>query len=165
MKLKVKKINNDLELKYATDGSSGIDITLIRDVKYEDFLICEQDDEMPFESVANIPCGFCVEIPSGFEGQIRPRSSATKKGINVHFGTIDSDYRGEVYIQASLICPEIAMDICESNADEKVNHLIIKKGTRIAQLVICPVVKCDIEYCSELSMTQRGEGKFGSTGD
>lgn len=162
MKLKVKKLKEKCNICYSTEGSSGIDIELIDDIKYDDFLVQEQDDELPYESVANIPCGFCVEIPYGFEGQIRPRSSATKKGINIHFGTIDSDYRGEVYIQASLICPETAMEIDEKK-DEN-NSLIIKKGTRIAQLVICPVQKCEIVFCDELSDTKRGSGGFGSTG-
>ncbi len=99
-----------------------------------------------------VPTGFIVEIPAGFEAQIRPRSGlAIRQGIGVlnSPGTIDSDYRGEVKI---IISNFGASDFNYS------------KGDRIAQMVICPVIQAVWEEVPELTGTGRGEGGFGHTG-
>jgi len=96
--------------------------------------------------------GYEIEIPPGYEGQVRPRSGlAAKKGVTVlnSPGTIDEDYRGEFKI--------ILINHGEDPWD-------IKKGDRIAQLVIAPVTHAQVQVVSELSETDRGQGGFGSTG-
>ena len=127
---------------YETQGSSGMDIAAFLDgeIKIE-----------PGEK-ALVPTGFSLSIPKGFEIQIRPRSGlAAKKGISVLNtpGTIDSDYRGE--IKVILI-----------NLGEK--SFIVEKGLRIAQMILCPVVKAKLKEVESLEDTKRGSGGFGSTG-
>jgi dUTP pyrophosphatase len=138
MKLKIKKLIPDLDLRYHSDGASGIDL-------------CAGDyAKIDFGETLRIRTGICVEVPDGYEGQIRPRSSISFEGIIVHSGTVDCDYRGEIF----LVLSNIDSDECK----------LINLGQRIAQLVICPVQKCDIEFVDELSETKRGDGGFGSTG-
>jgi len=99
-----------------------------------------------------IPTGIAVAIPEGYEGQIRPRSGlAVKYGVAIvnSPGTIDSDYRGEIKI--------ILMNL----GDEP---FVVQDGVRIAQLVITPVVRAELEEVAELPETSRSEGGFGHTG-
>jgi dUTP pyrophosphatase len=101
---------------------------------------------------AIVPCGFEMAVPVGFEAQIRPRSGlAAKFGVTVLNapGTIDADYRGEVKV--------ILVNHGEQNFD-------IKRGDRIAQMVIAPVSGAAFEAVETLDATERGEGGFGSTG-
>jgi len=101
---------------------------------------------------ALIPTGFALSIPPGFEVQIRPRSGlAAKKSITVLNtpGTIDADYRGEIKV------------ILINLGKEK---FIVENGLRIAQMVVCPVVKAQFDLVDELEETLRGAGGFGSTG-
>lgn len=101
---------------------------------------------------ALVPCGFRMEIPEGFEVQVRPRSGlALKHGITLPNapGTIDADYRGELGV--------IVMNAGE--AAFEIGH-----GDRIAQLVVAPVVQAGFEPVGQLGKTTRGEGGFGSTG-
>jgi len=94
-----------------------------------------------------------VEIPEGFEIQVRPRSGlAVKHGIGIlnSPGTIDSDYRGEIKI--------IMMNFSKED-------FVIKRGERIAQLVLSRVYRADLEEKSDLLKTKRGEGGFGHTGN
>lgn len=101
---------------------------------------------------AIVPCGFSIALPEGFEGQVRPRSGlAAKHGVTVLNapGTIDADYRGEVKV--------ILINHGEQNFD-------IRRGERIAQLVIAPVSAVTLTLKDELDATQRGDGGFGSTG-
>ena len=101
---------------------------------------------------ALIPTGLCFELPKGFEAQIRPRSGlALKHGVTVlnSPGTIDSDYRGEVQI-ILINLGAVAFTI--------------RRGERIAQMVIAPVVQAKITSSKKLAKTQRGAGGFGSTG-
>ena len=103
-------------------------------------------------SRALIPTGLMMELPSGFEGQVRPRSGlAVKHGVTVLNapGTIDADYRGE--IQVLLI-----------NLGQE--DFTVERGMRIAQLVIATVEQAQISWAEELSATQRGAGGFGSSG-
>jgi dUTP pyrophosphatase len=101
---------------------------------------------------AAIPTGLIMEIPEGFEGQVRPRSGlALKHGITClnSPGTIDSDYRGEVKVILANLGTEA---------------FIIERGMRIAQLVIAPVTRVSITEVTALTETSRSAGGFGSTG-
>lgn len=141
MKLKVKVINkseNKLPA-YQTSGSAGMDV-----FSNEDYILKPERRTI-------ISTGLFVEIPQGYEIQIRPRSGmAAKYGITVlnSPGTIDSDYRGEIGV--------ILYNSGQSNFE-------IRKGDRIAQLVLAPVFQAEWEEVKELSDTDRGEGGFGST--
>lgn len=140
MKLKIKLHSDGYAPTRATDGSAAMDL---RARGYHDL--------MP-GARALIPCGIFVEIPPGYVGQVCPRSGHTLKlGVTVLNapGLIDSDYRGEV----GVILANFGHD-----------SLMIMPGDRIAQLMITPVVTCDIVTVDELSETQRGAGGFGSTG-
>ena len=99
-----------------------------------------------------VPTGLYVAIPDGYEGQVRPRSGlALKHGLTLvnSPGTIDSDYRGEVGLIVGNIGPE---------------PYTVERGTRIAQLVIAPVVQAEIVEVESLEATHRGDGGFGHTG-
>ena len=140
MDVKIKRIGNGKLPTYETEGSAGADCYARIDEKI--YLWGGQR--------ITIPLGFAVEIPEGYEMQIRGRSGlARKNGIDCFQGTIDSDYRGEV--SAILINTSDAM-------------LQINPGDRIAQAVIAPVIKARWNEVEELSETKRGEGGFGSTG-
>ena len=142
--VKIKKLENfQGELpQYESAGASGFDLRarLAAPVLLE-----------PGKRVM-IPTGLAVEIPLGFEIQIRPRSGwASKKGIlpvNTP-GTIDADYRGELKV-ALINLGEEAVEIVDQD--------------RMAQAVLCPVFQADFEEVKELSDTVRGAGGFGSTG-
>lgn len=99
-----------------------------------------------------IPTGLKLEIPEGFEGQVRPRSGlALRHGIGMVNapGTIDSDYRGEV----SVLLVNLGQE-----------PFVVEPGARIAQLVICPVARAELVEVASLSETERGAGGYGSTG-
>jgi dUTP pyrophosphatase len=99
-----------------------------------------------------VPCGFAIALPSGYEGQIRPRSGlAARHGLTVVNapGTIDADYRGEVKVALINLGTE---------------DVIIERGMRIAQLVVAPVARVAWDVASELEPTERGAGGFGHTG-
>jgi len=99
-----------------------------------------------------IPTGLFIELPEGYEAQIRPRSGlALKKGISVLNtpGTIDADYRGEVCVIMGNMGRE---------------DFVVQRGMRIAQMVIAPVTQAEVIEVDELDETQRGEGGFGHTG-
>jgi dUTP pyrophosphatase len=99
-----------------------------------------------------VPTGLALEIPPGFEGQVRPRSGLARKfGITLPNapGTIDSDYRGEVQV----LLANLGSDA-----------YVVNPGDRIAQLVIAPVVTAQLEEADSLEDSQRGDGGFGHTG-
>lgn len=99
-----------------------------------------------------IPCGFAMSIPSGFEAQVRPRSGlSTRHGISMPNapGTIDADYRGEVKVPLINLGRE---------------PFTVERGMRVAQMVICPIVRAEIEEVESLEESARGAGGFGSTG-
>tara|TARA_Y100000992_G_scaffold213256_1_gene146870 strand:- start:407 stop:847 length:441 start_codon:yes stop_codon:yes gene_type:complete len=139
----IKRLSKNVPLpKYETDGSSGLDLAANIDVKIE---------IKPGETKI-IPTGLFVGIPKNFEIQIRPRSGlAAKNQISVLNtpGTIDADYRGE--LKVILI-----------NLSDKI--FIVEKGLRIAQMVVCPVVRAKLKEVETLNDTKRGSGGFGSTG-
>ena len=139
----IKRLSKDAALpKYETEGSSGLDLAANTD---------KQIKILPGKSEI-IPTGLAVAIPKNFEIQIRPRSGlAAKSQISVLNtpGTIDADYRGE--LKVILI-----------NLSDKV--FVVEKGLRIAQMVLCPVVKATLKEVAELENTERGSDGFGSTG-
>ncbi len=94
--------------------------------------------------------GIAMEIPPGYDVQVRPRSGLSLKGVGVTFGTIDSDYRGEIKVTMYLFGNE--------------SSFVINHGDRIAQLVVSKLADVSIKEVSELSETERGEGGHGSTG-
>lgn len=102
-------------------------------------------------AIGKVPTGIYMEIPEGYECQIRPRSGLASKGITISNspGTIDSDYRGEIMI---LVHNQSGHDFSISNGD------------RIAQLVFNKVEQPKLELVESLDSTERGEGGFGSTG-
>jgi len=128
--------------RYMTDQSAGMDIC----AALEEDLILEPG------RVVLIPTGFAMALPGGFEAQIRPRSGlAVKHGISIinSPGTIDADYRGEVKI--ALI-------------NLGTNPVLLKRGDRIAQMVIQQVYKAEIKVVEHLDNTDRSAGGFGHTG-
>ena len=101
---------------------------------------------------ALVPSGFALELPHGYEAQVRPRSGlALKHGVTLlnSPGTIDSDYRGELMV------------IMINHGSEP---FVVRRGDRIAQLVVAPVSHVEIAAVEELAETERGPGGFGSTG-
>ncbi len=140
--------DHDLSLPaYETDGAAGADIraNLLPDIRGSGLVL------QPMQR-AIVPTGFRVEIPSGFEIQIRPRSGlAVKHGISLPNtpGTIDSDYRGPLGVALINFGTEA---------------YTIRHGDRIAQMIVAPVVQARFEVVSAVSETPRGEGGFGSTG-
>tara|TARA_Y100001980_G_C14317898_1_gene139672 strand:- start:48 stop:491 length:444 start_codon:yes stop_codon:yes gene_type:complete len=139
----IKKLNKEVNIpEYKTNGSSGLDL--------EAFI--EKDVVVKPYETALIPTGLSVAIEEHLEIQIRPRSGlAARNSITVLNtpGTIDSDYRGELKV--------ILINLGNEN-------FIIHKGDRIAQMVICPVIKTEFKIVNELPKTLRGSGGFGSTG-
>ena len=138
----IKKLDADLELPaYAYPGDAGLDLRSAEDAVLQ-----------PFERKA-ISCGIALAIPRGYAGLVMPRSGlAAKHGISIVNapGLIDSDYRGE--IKAILI-----------NLDPH-EPFEIKRGDRIAQLVIVGIPVAELQESAELTETERGVGGFGSSG-
>jgi dUTP pyrophosphatase len=135
----VNKSNNPIP-RYQTVGAVGLDLQSN-----------EERRIYPSQTIL-VSTGLFIAIPEGFEGQIRPRSGlAIAQGITVLNtpGTIDSDYRGEIKI------------ILHNTGDKEVD---IAPGDRIAQLIIAPVERVQLEEVEELDSTIRGEDGFGSTG-
>jgi dUTP pyrophosphatase len=139
----IKRLSKNVTLpRYETEDSSGLDLAANID---------KQIKILPGKSEI-IPTGLAVAIPKNFEIQIRPRSGlAAKNQVSVLNtpGTIDADYRGE--IKVILI-----------NLSDKV--FVVEKGLRIAQMVVCPVIKASLKEVTNLEATERGSGGFGSTG-
>src|SRR5687768_5035760 len=143
MRLGVKKLRPDAVLpRYATAGAAGLDLVAAID----------QAIDVAPGAVVKVGTGIAIEIPSGYEAQVRPRSGlAAKHGVTVLNapGTIDADYRGEVKV------------VLINHGEEP---FIIKRGDRIAQLVVMPVAVSEFNERESLDDTARGSGGFGSTG-
>ena len=142
MKVRIINHSNNPLPAYATEGSSGMDIRAYINAPVE---------LKPLER-ALIPTGLSVQLPDGFEAQIRPRSGlAYKHGLTClnSPGTIDADYRGEIKI--------ILINLSNQNQT-------IQSGERIAQMVIQKVEKAEWELSVEIEDTNRSAGGFGSTG-
>lgn len=143
MEVRIKKLVPEADLPdYKTEYSAGADLHA-----------CCPDGPIRIAAgkIKLIPTGFAMEIPPGYEGQVRPRSGLAVKGISIPNapGTIDADYRGEVKV--------ILINLSGS-------EVTIEHHDRIAQLVIAPVTKAIFREAEELSDTVRGSGGFGSTG-
>ena len=113
---------------------------------------CEAEVTVSPGDVRLIPCGFYMAVPVGYEAQMRPRSGlALKHGIVLPNspGTIDADYRGEVCVILANVGREA---------------FVVRRGMRIAQMVIAPVTRADVVEAEALPATDRGEGGFGHTG-
>ena len=143
VKVLIKKLDPDVKLpEYKTDGASGMDLIAF---------IKEPINIKPKTS-SLVPTGLSVAFSENYEIQIRPRSGlAAKHNITVLNtpGTIDSDYRGEIKV------------IIYNHGD---TDFVINSGDRIAQMVLSPVIKMDLEETSDLTETIRGHRGFGSTG-
>lgn len=143
--LNVKRLDNNQELplpSYESDSSSGLDL---RAAVGNDVVLGPGEIRL-------IPTGLSISIPKGYEAQIRPRSGlALRYGLGVvnSPGTIDADYRGEIGVIAI-------------NWGEK--PFTIKRGDRIAQIVINKVYRATVEEVDELDPTRRGKGGFGHSG-
>ena len=139
--IKIIKVHEDAIIpKYQTEGSAGFDLHSIENAKI-----------FPGNQTL-IRIGLSVEIPPGTELQLRPRSGLALKhmlSLTNSPGTLDSDYRGEI----KIILINLSREAFE-----------VKKGDRIAQAVLCPVIKADMRVVDELSETNRGTGGHGSTG-
>ena len=142
-KVLIKKLDPAVELPtYKTDGASGIDL----------MAFLNEPINLKPNSSSLVPTGIAVAFSSDFEIQIRPRSGlAAKNNISVLNtpGTIDSDYRGEIKV---ILFNHGKSDFLINNKD------------RIAQMILTPVIKMDLEETDDLPETIRGEGGFGSTG-
>ena len=142
-KVLIKKLDPSVELPaYKTVGASGMDL----------MAFIKEPITLRPKSSCLVPTGLSLAFSSDFEIQIRPRSGlAAKNNISVlnSPGTIDSDYRGEIKV------------IIFNHGN---NDFLINNGDRIAQMILTPVVKMELEEASNLPETIRGEGGFGSTG-
>ena len=142
-KVLIKKLDSAVQLPvYKSSGASGMDL----------MAFIKNPINVKPKSSSLIPTGLSVAFPKNFEIQIRPRSGlAAKNNISVLNtpGTIDSDYRGEIKV----------IIYNHSNID-----FIINNGDRIAQMILTPVVKMELEETNELPQTLRGNDGFGSTG-
>jgi len=142
-KVLIKKLNPSVELPtYKTNGASGMDL----------MAFIQDPISLKPHSSCLVPTGISVAFSSEFEIQIRPRSGlAAKNSISVLNtpGTIDSDYRGEIKV------------ILYNHGD---SDFLINNKDRIAQIILTPVIKINLEETDNLPETVRGEGGFGSTG-
>jgi len=128
--------------RYQSEQAAGLD------------LMADLDGTLTLTPLARaaIPTGIAVEIPAGFEGQVRPRSGrALEEGLTLVNapGTIDADYRGEIKV--------IAINLGE-------RPIVIKSGDRVAQLVIAPIARAQIVEVEHLGHSARGDGGFGHSG-
>jgi dUTP pyrophosphatase len=143
VKIKRKADAKDLPIPtYATSGSSGVDL-------YADV---EKDTVIRPGEIRLISCGIYIELPEGFEGEVRPRSGlALRHGITMvnSPGTIDSDYRGLINL--------IVINLGDGN-------FVVTRGLRLAQMVIREVARAEFVETEELGDTERAHGGFGHTG-
>lgn len=152
MKLKIKRLANNQDLplpQFQTAGSAGLDL-----ISAEDIVITGIKVNKGVEAVVDqqlVSTGLSVEIPVGYCGMVCSRSGLAAKNkivTQISPGIIDSDYRGE-------------LKVLLANYSE--NDFVIKRGDRISQMLLVPVVQMEIEETSDLSDTARGSGGFGST--
>ena len=141
LKFKREIGGEDIELpRYQTAGAAGMDVR------------AAEEKTLQAGETALVATGFSMEIPVGFEAQLRPRSGlAAKNSVTLlnSPGTIDADFRGEVRVILTNLGRE---------------PFVVRRGDRIAQMVIARVERAEIEVVSELSDSTRGEGGFGHTG-
>ena len=143
VKVLIKKLDPLVKLpEYKTSGASGLDL----------MAFIKEPIEIKPKTSSLIPTGLSVAFSEDYEIQVRPRSGlAAKKNITVLNtpGTIDSDYRGEIKV------------IIYNHGDE---NFLVNNGDRIAQMILAPIVKMELEEVNNLPESIRGKGGFGSTG-
>ncbi len=140
IKVRIKAAPGVTPPAYATAGASGLDIR------------ASEPALIKAGGRGAVPTGLYIELPEGYEAQVRPRSGlALKHGVTVlnSPGTVDSDYRGEIRVILINFGGE---------------DFAVERGDRVAQLVFAPVAKAELETVKELAASGRGEGGFGSTG-
>ena len=138
--LRVQRLRPDARLpERATPGSSGYDL-----------YACLDEELTIGQEPTLVPTGIAVEAPPGYDVQVRPRSGLSAKGVQVTFGTIDSDYRGELLVTMFVL-------------PYREPHTI-RPGDRIAQLVVGRTAELVIEEAGALSASRRGAAGHGSTG-
>jgi len=138
--LKVKLLRPGAQLPTrGTPGASGLDLYACLDAALE-----------LSPDVTLIPTGIAVEVPHGYEVQVRPRSGLARRGVTVILGTVDSDYRGEVFVNMHTV--------------GSLQSYRIQNGDRIAQLVVARVEMLSAVEVEALSDSTRGDGGYGSTG-
>lgn len=127
--------------QYQTDGAAGMDLHAA-----ETIVLWRGEIKL-------IRTGLFMELPCGFEAQVRPRSGMALRGVTVANapGTIDSDYRGEIMVMLTMI-------------GNGASNVPIRRGDRIAQMVVAPVTRLPMREVTELGETRRGADGFGSTG-
>ncbi|HEY48681.1 MAG TPA: dUTP diphosphatase [Dehalococcoidia bacterium] len=140
--LKVKKLRRNVIIpRRATPGSTGYDL----------FACIDGDEAVKIGPQPKlIGTGIAIEVPAGYDVQIRPRSGLSAMGVGVTFGTVDSDYRGEVMVTMYLLSPDVAFEV--------------RHGDRIAQMVVGRAAELPVVEVEDLSPTERGSGGHGSTG-
>jgi dUTP pyrophosphatase len=139
--LRVKLLRPGAKLpERATAGATGLDLYACIEAGHVDL----------GQDVTLVPTGIAIEAPAGYDVQVRPRSGLGRQGVNVVYGTIDSDYRGEILV---------SMHTFGSRTSYRVEN-----GDRIAQLVVSRVVELEVALVSELTESQRDRGGHGSTG-
>jgi dUTP pyrophosphatase len=125
----------------ATPGATGLDL----------FACIEAAEGMKLSrDPVRLPTGIAIEVPPGYDAQVRPRSGLSAQGVGVTFGTIDSDYRGEVLVTMYLFGSQ--------------ELYTVRHGDRIAQLVLARLADLPVLEAQALSPTERGRGGHGSTG-
>jgi len=139
--LKVQRVHHEARLPAkATEGASGLDL-----------YACLPDGDLVLgPDPVRVPTGVAIECPAGYDAQVRPRSGLSLQGVGVAFGTIDSDYRGEVLV---------TMWVFGSRREHRIRH-----GDRIAQLVVAPLAELPVVEVEALTPSDRGSGGHGSTG-
>ncbi len=139
--LKVKRLHPGARLpQRATPGSTGYDL-----------YACLEGQELEIgQTPVRVPTGIAIEAPPGLDIQVRPRSGLSAHGVIVTFGTIDSDYRGELLVNMYVLPHR--------------DHHIVRHGDRVAQLVVTMLANVRVEEATELSASMRDTGGHGSTG-
>jgi len=138
--LRVRRLRPEARLpERATPGSTGYDL-----------YACLDEDLVVGQEPTAVPTGIAVEAPPGYDVQVRPRSGLSLKGVQVTFGTIDSDYRGELLVTMYVL-------------PYREPH-VVRPGDRIAQLVVGRTADTAVKEVRGLSATRRGAGGHGSTG-
>jgi len=140
--LKVKRLRPQAVLpRRATPGATGLDL----------FACIDGGEVIALRPQPKlIGTGIAIEVPRGYDVQIRPRSGLSAKGVGVTLGTVDSDYRGEVMVTMYLFSPDAIFEV--------------RHGDRIAQMVVSRAVDMRLVEVEELTPTERGSGGHGSTG-
>jgi dUTP pyrophosphatase len=141
--MRIKRLSALAQLpRYMSDAAAGLDLVAAPEAP-----VC-----LAPGARALIPTGVAIELPPGHEGQVRPRSGlAVKRGVTVLNapGTIDEDYRGEVKVALVNLGQE---------------PFVVERGMRVAQLIVSPVSRVEVEEVEDLGATDRGAGGFGHTG-